>query len=566
MAGDLELAAEITSRFRREGVDDAKASLAGLTASANSAAVGTGGLADSTEKLAVKQEVSKREIKILTAEILRSVGITQEAAAAGRVAAEGYSAMGNSAHIANLALAATGLAVVAIIPLIMSWVGASKEAAEANERLKDALIGQLGRLDNYLDKVHNAPADIRAWAAALRDLALEKQGKEIDDNKKKITELSAAIKDDTEVLERNVSRILRGGEVVHIDAEGRKKLTDRIKENRTELNALTRTTQQMEDAQKKRITTDEKLTKLDKEGADAEKKAKDAEEARLHLAAMFEQASGKRIAAQQRELIATSGWSKEQVMDLFKVRTTTQREASDIAKHMETLENRIEFLTKRRGVNLDKEVDALRKWKKNNADILDGTRLVTNDEIDKMIDDFVKLEEAVEKAQQVHQQNIAEAAAQGLGAMSQLFGKNKEIAIAGAIADTYAAANKAFYAAGGYPWGIAPMVATILQGLANVQNIRKSGFDDPINDFLARRLGRKFASDALENIMTGWQGGLHEASKTSQHTTINRGTTINKLLVQGFVGMNKTQFFRQLTRELIISQRLEDRNAVGRKP
>ena len=64
------------------------------------------------------------------------------------------------------------------------------------------------------------------------------------------------------------------------------------------------------------------------------------------------------------------------------------------------------------------------------------------------------------------------AASQLAGALSQLAGDNKELAIAGAIIDTFAGANKALKLGG--PVGFITAAAVIAQGLANVRNIMQT--------------------------------------------------------------------------------------------
>lgn len=81
-------------------------------------------------------------------------------------------------------------------------------------------------------------------------------------------------------------------------------------------------------------------------------------------------------------------------------------------------------------------------------------------------------EEADKEAAQVAKDNAQaqlEAYGQLAGALSGLAGENKALAVAGAIIDTYAGANKAF-AAGG-PAGFVTGAAIIASGLANVRKI-----------------------------------------------------------------------------------------------
>ena len=64
------------------------------------------------------------------------------------------------------------------------------------------------------------------------------------------------------------------------------------------------------------------------------------------------------------------------------------------------------------------------------------------------------------------------AASQLAGALSQLAGDNKELAIAAAIIDTFAGANKAFRQGG--TLGFVTGAAVIAAGLANVRNIMQT--------------------------------------------------------------------------------------------
>src|SRR6267378_4123339 len=158
----IDLAVVIKSLLDAKGFEDAQVSLKGLAAAANNTAPATRGLADATGGLASSQKVSNREIKILTAELLRSVGVTQGAGAAGRVASTAFIALGDSAGYANLALAGTGLAVVLLLPKIIEWITHTKEQTEEQKSLAKELRDGLPDLKRYADDLDNMNTELRA--------------------------------------------------------------------------------------------------------------------------------------------------------------------------------------------------------------------------------------------------------------------------------------------------------------------------------------------------------------------------------------------------------------------
>ena len=90
--------------------------------------------------------------------------------------------------------------------------------------------------------------------------------------------------------------------------------------------------------------------------------------------------------------------------------------------------------------------------------------------------DEVALTKKFEADKKILRQNSVDAqlaaASQLAGALSQLAGDNKELAIAGAIIDTFAGANKAFRQGG--TLGFVTAAAVIAAGLANVRNIMQT--------------------------------------------------------------------------------------------
>jgi hypothetical protein len=212
--------------------------------------------------------------------------------------------------------------------------------------------------------------------------------------------------------------------------------------------------------------------------------------------------------------------------------------------------------------------------KKDSAD----RRKALEDEADRILAYRRLQEEQIRIDKEVAFQKVAianqttAAMAQTASALSSLFGKNKALAIAGAIMDTYAAANQVLKdpSLTGTPylrWALA--AAAIATGLANVNSIRSAnpGFDDPFADLTARKLGRKSAVDFVANFGAGFHGAMGAMSgggSVSHNTTINRGTNVGAVNIHGFMGAGKTELMKTLNRELTKVQRLERRATLGR--
>jgi len=149
-----------------------------------------------------------------------------------------------------------------------------------------------------------------------------------------------------------------------------------------------------------------------------------------------------------------------------------------------------------------------------------------------------------------------------------VFGKNKAASIISAIIDTYAAANVALKSAPP-PANFVLMAAAIAAGLANVAKIKESeaGFDVLESDMLAASFGKKWAADFLRLVDSGFAAAVDRGPtpgiRSVHNTTINRGTQIHGgVSLGGFFGSGKTQLLKQLNRELIVINRLENRTAL----
>ncbi len=153
-----------------------------------------------------------------------------------------------------------------------------------------------------------------------------------------------------------------------------------------------------------------------------------------------------------------------------------------------------------------------------------------------------------------------------LGSLSQLFPKVKAFAIAQAIINTYQAATAAL---GSPPWtpaNFALAAATIITGLAQVQQIRKTntGFDDPAHDRLARIGGYRWAGDMVREFMRGstegWgaamQNPIAAAASTVSQTSITNAPSYGGSTINIKVGWMDDIMLTKLKRELeTITQR-----------
>lgn len=113
----------------------------------------------------------------------------------------------------------------------------------------------------------------------------------------------------------------------------------------------------------------------------------------------------------------------------------------------------------------------------------------------------------------------------------------KILATAGAAMDTYASANKAFNAAGGWPWGLVPAAASVAYGLANVAAINDvhfaQGTKSPDASF-GRVGGAKYSGDMIpamltsgETVLSRSESDRYFSGKSAGSVTMNYSPTYN---------------------------------------
>lgn len=166
------------------------------------------------DEFSSSQNVSAREVRLATAEILRMTGVTQEAGLIGRLAGVGFRAMGDAAEYANLAIVGATLGLSVIIPALFEWIGASRNAAADSKAFNDELLGMRSEVDRYVEKVPGASRVTREWAEALNQLALAQQVLKELELEKKLDEMKKAAEGSVFNLQENwraIKALVLGG-------------------------------------------------------------------------------------------------------------------------------------------------------------------------------------------------------------------------------------------------------------------------------------------------------------------------------------------------------------------
>lgn len=515
--GDLDLQARIEYAYTPGGLLVAKDHVDALAAASNKAAAATTPLNDGIKQTGASANVARNQIAAMAAVVTRSIGFSGQAGAAARVASAGFVAMGDAAQLANLKMAGVTLGLSILIPLLVEWIVHSKEASKETDELAASVAAQLPSLEQLADQIGTVSDALQAQIDATHRLALGEQDALIEKN-------TASIEEHRKEIERLVAEIHRfkniqeqGPFAANQDfvREQLDKFNKELEQHRNLYEQLIAVTQRMREAKEKGLTLEQ---------AEARAISATARALREKLKAERDLKAWKDKEAEVRKR------NQEKVLD-------QERKAEDEKQDMIATTQAF-----------------LRKYRKEQAD---AAR-------EKAADDA----EADANSKAYNASLRAEWGANvgaGLAAASQLFGGNKAVAIAGAIADTYAAANKAIAIYGPTPLGYAAMASAIIQGLANVANIRKAdaGFDDPVNDAIAVSFGRKFANDVVGLISVGFNQTLAGQARQSAGTTINRGMTVNGgLHLGGFFGSNETQLLKTLERKLTTIRRLERRASL----
>jgi hypothetical protein len=512
---DLELAVVIRTLLDTKGFEDAKARLAtlsGQTAKTGEEAEKAG---NKQRKLTDSYGGTRGPVADLTRVLLINIGATKGAGEAAKFAGAGLLALETGVAGATLPVVALTAAIAVLLPKFIKWLDTTKEQKEEHYELRDSLVATHDLITSLIKDVPALAEKYREMAEALHGAALDKQSDRLRELLNRQGELQKKIADSTsEWQKQNFAR--------------------EIEQLQTEVRLLM-------EAQNKGVTITEIATKAREENTE---KIKAEDEAVKHLAADLDNLAAAQLTQTQEQLDAIAA------METFneearKEQERTAREGKGGARDRSSAQRR---------KDLEAEADL----------IIEHQKL----QHDQMVID-----------RQVAQEKLAtttatlSAAGQTAAALSSLFGQNKALAIAGAIIDTYAAANQVLRdpALLGTPWlRFALAAAAIATGLANVNAIRTAnpvGFDDPFADMVARQLGRRSAEDFARHFGATFSSALPQemARQTivTQHTRIDRSTHHHIGAINGLLGSSPTTFRRGLEREMRRAERVRGRTTIG---
>lgn len=517
MAGeDLKLSVIISAFLDAKGFEEAQTALRGLASQTKEAGAKAETASDSQKKLGREFGGTRGPVADLTRVMLQNIGVTGAAGESAKTAGLAMNALAGSASLVTVGAAGVVAGLAFLVPKIVEWARSTKDIDKIQGDLHDSLNGLLPDLEDYIQHVAKASAELRALADAAIAQAFRDQKKAIGDNDKAIADATAA-------LAKLKQGMVESSIVVDNARSGASHYRDTTIEERAAVTALEQTIADLTVKQRALLAAQEDGQILGKQIASATRTATKAEEAAGREA-------DERARAVKADAAFRHQFSIQQNIDAIK----------DMAQSGQSTRVTLAQI---------KEVEAAKAKARVNR------RLQHKEEMT-----LTAIEAAAKRAAYV---GIADAGLQFLGA---IFGKNKEAAMAQVIVDTAVSAVAAAKNPPGLPY-TAPFVAlAIAQGAAQLATIKSQnlGFDDPMNDIIASQLGRKSAKDFV-NL---FGGGFHDElmnlhggpSAVYNQTTINRGSTVN-ITANGVIG-TRTGFRKWLEREMTMAERQRARTSI----
>jgi hypothetical protein len=528
-AADASVAVLIESILNKHGFDEFKKASDEVVGRAKKMKAGLEDAGQGQDNLAKKTRSAKAEVSIFTARMLQSVGATREGAIAAQVAGVGYEAFALGLSATSIALSGLTLAVGIIIPMIQKFLESGKLSKDAVTELKNELYGSLPAMAQYKDALDEMTIKQRGLLQVERDRSLAEQQKEIDKNKE------AAVG-----LRKEIERLLGPTTKWELQAHAMGEslvpvLTGATKENTKAASDLAMTL------------------------ADLEVKTAALEEA---------QRTGKTIA--------------ETYADAQERANQKAREAAALAEKLKRGQDGVNDAIREGTSYVDQ--DALAK---DSAALADKEAAARKGQLtDELIEQLTVFDEQANARREMTKEEgradkqrvkdtrafNAEMVATGTAGLTTLFGKNKVARIAQAIADTYAAANVALATPAPWPAPAIFAALAIATGLANVASIRKQevGFDNPVSDLMAERLGVKFAEDFIRHVQAGFDGrvgglagGGGGGGVVHNSYRYDNSTQIGTFRADGYFATSKTQLLTKLERDLRVIRRREARGTIG---
>jgi len=545
-----------------QAADDAKRSSAG--------AQEAGGHFDS-----LGRRLPHAAFDILSREMLRNAGIQQGLGPLTRISTGALESLAAAGKLTGSAFAGATLGLSLLIPLIAMLTMKSDEAKETTAAVKedtDSLVEayeQLRAKTGHLTKAQQEYLDV------LREVQKEERRAAEESIQAQIREQEKLIKSTLSLW--GATKLLVSGMVDHqIKGEKFESVEDRMAtitdKARKEIERLGTELVALKGAHDAGFKSAGEQARAELDVAEkAEIAAKKVKEAAQKVAD-FQLQLSQRLAQERAAL------------NLEAAATTADREKAIAEQEAVILEDQIHSalkagaterqLLEMRAVSHTRVLLRIRaeetKWAKDREKMIEDGIAKNREGAQAVIANLEKIaavERAEHDAKVARQEQNVDLAQAGVAVATTLFGKNKSVAIAGAIMDTYAAANKALNNPPGPPWSLIYVALAIATGLKNVQAIRSStpeaGFDDPVNDLLARDYGRRWAGDFMREVGRGFSGGLRDGesrggSVIHQRTTINRGTNIGTANFNGLLG-TPNQAMLDFERRQIKSRRVENR-------
>lgn len=518
MADQLDLAIVLKAVLDAKGFEEAQGKIKALAAQANATKPALDKTADAGKRMGQELGGTRGPVADLTRLMLANVGATSQAGEAAKFMGE--ATLATAGGVSALSLAAGGLVVVLsfVVPRMIDWL---KNTKDQNKEQQD-LLAKLEQVVPLIEKYAAAAKQITD-AAAIQLLA--ERGKKLKEEKDELTKITAEIERLEPLLRQAFEAGMKG-----------QALTKAYGEQAARLTELKARAEDLRKAQSENITTTTMYQGKIDDLTGATNALSDAMEYQLEV-------EGR----QAQERLDAIGAAQD----------FAEGQEKDADRHMKEDQKKQDAETKR-------------KLKTETEYQLDYAQMKRDEQrLDAQTAEFKK-------------QNSLEAigyTGQALTALSTFFGNNKALAVAGAIADTYAGAALALRTIPP-PAGYAAAAFTITQGLAAVANIRNAtpemGFDDPDNDDVIRQFGMKWANDMASLLNQGFYsqvgalagggnlaGGGASTTVYDQRTIHQGGTTHNYGGIHGLMASSPTQFARGLDRAMTRAQRFRSRTTIG---
>jgi hypothetical protein len=517
--GDLSLKAVLETVLDPKGLDDLEAGLKRTSDNAKKAGAGAEESSGHFDKLG--KRLPNAAFDILSKEMLQNVGIQSGLGPLTRVSTAAFESLAGGLGLTGSALAGITLGASLLIPILISLASHSDDSAQAADRQKDSADTLVSSYEKLIAKgVHLTKAQTD-YLKLQRELQSEERIRAEDTIEAEIRAQDKLIQS-TMSLWGATKLLVKGQYEYWVQGKAVLDLTSRMN--------------QITDAARKeqeRLGAElENLRKAHKAGASSIAEYNDK---------LAESADAAAEARKRANLLAN-----QQIERQFQAFIDQEAKAEQLAAQR----SRKAWADRQAAISsgLQKNESEAKKIAAEHARQVAEQKELTEQQL--------KDEESIRDAKFA----TANASFELLGAM---FGKNKATAIAQAIMNTYEGATKAI-AQGGVA-GPALAAAVVVSGLAQVAQIekQKSGFDDPVNDLLARDFGRKWAADFTREVGVGFASGLRDGTSgrgtvINQKTSIDRGTHIGTANFNGLSG-TPNQALLDFERRRIRVARVENR-------